>query len=233
MARVTFQYDVIKDAGLRKQAETQAKEIKTLIRRSGEAVVQIGKRLASVRESMSPAMFRAWVEVEFCWNQSTASNYMQAAKVFGEADCLAEFQPSAIIALARRNVPQTVIDEAFRLARSGDVVTRTVVNGLFDRAGVKPAHASAGKHRKPETAAAALAVASTSLGSAEALRQTLDSFVLNLDQLAGALSPDDRNAIADRFLELAVQLRGMGGKTSSKPATKSPNRRKAALAAAS
>lgn len=231
MATATFQYDGIKDTALRSKAKASAKEIKLLIRRTGEAVVEIGRRLTEVRASMSAAMFRVWTEVEFCWNQPTVSNYMQAARVFGELDCLEQFQPSAIVALARKNVPQKVIDEAVGLARGGETLTLSRVKLLLEQAGVQSTNPSAGKHRKPEKAAAALAVATARVDSAESLRQTLDTFVANLDQLTAGLTTDDRNAIADRFLQLAMQLKGLG--VSSAEGTAAPKKRRAALAAAS
>lgn len=232
MATASFQYDGIKDAALRSKAKASAKEIKLLIRRTGEAVVEIGRRLTEVRASMSAAMFRVWTEVEFCWNQPTVSNYMQAARVFGDLDCLEQFQPSAIVALARKNVPQKVIDEAVGLARGGETVTLSRVKLLLEHAGVQPNNSSAGKHRKPEKAAAALAVATARVDSAESLRQTLDTFVANLDQLAAGMTTDDRNAIADRFLQLAMQLKGLAtGSSSQRKAA--PKKRRAALAAAS
>ncbi|MBX3448199.1 MAG: DUF3102 domain-containing protein [Planctomycetaceae bacterium] len=220
MAKVIFQYDVIADKALRKRAELGAKEIKALIQRTGEAVIEIGRRLTEIRESMPAPVFRAWYEVEFCWNQPTVSNYMQAARVFGDLDCLERFQPSAIVALARKNVPQKVIDEAVGLARGGETVTLSRVKLLLEQAGVQSTNPSAGKHRKPERAAAALAVATVRADSAESLRQTLDSFVANLDQLAAGLTPDDRNAIADRFLQLAMQLKGLDRTANEKPTRK-------------
>lgn len=229
MAQVSFQYDVIQDKTARKHAESQAKAIKDLIHRSGEAVVEIGRRLQEVHGAITPAMFRAWVEVEFSWTMSTVSNYMQAARVFGDVDCLGQFQPAGIVALARRNVPESVIQEALKLARGGSVITGKVAKRLLDHAGVQPSNPTAGKARKPETAAAAMAVAAVQVDSAAALRQTLDAFVANMDQLAASMSFDDRNALADRFLQLALQIRAAHAPAAVAP--KSPRKRKVTAAA--
>lgn len=211
MSRTAFRYELIADKSLRKRVQSQAHQIQGLLQVSAAAVVEIGRRMQDVYDGLSAALFRAWVECEFGWNRSTASNYMQAARVFGDCDCLQQIQPSALIALSRQNVPASVSATALDRARNGELVTLKSVQQLLQAAGVQPNHASAGVARKPHTAAAAVAVAALAADPAAALRETLDTFVVNIDRLAESLSKDDRNAIADRFLQLAIQIRGLGG----------------------
>lgn len=221
MAQVSFQYAVIQDQKVRQQVESQAKAIRGLLERSAAAVVDIGQRMQAVHDVLSPAMFRAWAECEFGWAHSTIVNYMQAARVFGECDCLKQIQPSAVVMLSRRNVPEKVIAQALELARSGGLVTMKRVQQLFADAGVQPASKTAGVARKPHTAAAAVAVAALNDDPVAALRQSLNTFTTNIDRLAESLSSDDRNALADQFLQLALQIRQIGPAAPVKPARKS------------
>lgn len=207
MAKVSFQYDVIADKNIRKQVEGHAKEIRGHLERTGKSVVEIGRRMQLVYDALSPAMFRAWLECECGWNRSTASNYMQAARVFGDCDCLGQIQPAAIVALSRQNVPESVTAAALELARNGEVINHRRAQALLAEAGVQPVHKSAGVARKPHTAAVAAAMATFTADSVQALQQSLDAFAANVDLLASQLDEGDRLALADRFLSLAVQIR--------------------------
>ena len=149
MARVQFNYEMLEDTAAARQAQESAREIQKLLEKSAESVVQIGKLMTQVKERLSPAVFIAWVECEFGWGPSVATNYMQAARVFGDLDCLKQFQPSPICTLARKNIPEAVVKKAIKLARDGELITFTVVSKLLKEAGHKPTNPSAGKVRKP------------------------------------------------------------------------------------
>lgn len=222
MSRISFNYEVIVEADTRKRVESEAKQIKVHLQRSGEAVVNIGHRLRAVKELLKPSLFRTWIETEFCWQIPTAWNYMQAAEAFGDAgEALKNFQPFGIVSLSRKNVPREVQVEAIQLAQKGQQITGKVAARLIQAAGVQPTHVSAGKARKPLTAVvAAVAAASSPMESVAALKSTLDNFTNNLAMFAEALDKTARDELADKFFQMAMQLRGLttpAAATSSAP----------------
>ncbi len=223
--QIGFNYDIVKDAKLRTEAKKQADQINKLLRTSTEAVVEIGKRLNGIREGMlaTPKLFRAWIECEFCWQQSTAANYMQTARVFGELDCLAKFQPSAIIMLARTNIPAKISEAMIERARAGETITYTIVKkALSEDASFQPTRRDAGVSRKGESKGSTVNAASaqTVPVTIEALQKSLDAFSASLPLLT--LEQSDRDVLANRFFELACELRTLQPKATPKESPASP-----------
>ncbi len=196
MSKVTgFNYAALKDDALTNRLTTQAREIRGLLSRTGAIVVEIGMRLLEVRETLNARQFNAWVHAEFQWSQSMAVIYQQAARRFGTAKSLENFQPYAIYQLSRNTVPDEVVTEAVRLAASGTIVTGKRAKELLRKHNVQSTRCDAGKRRKP-----------TAL---DELNQALESIAGKLADVAGAWSRSDREALADRFLKLALELRSI------------------------
>ena len=120
--RNEFDYENLKQAE-RAVAKEQAEKIHDILCSSTRMVIEIGKRLNKVYEKIGHRYFQGWLNSEFRWTQSVASNYMQVAKKFGRMKCVEQFQVSALYALVRKNVPEKVLKEAFKLARSGELIT--------------------------------------------------------------------------------------------------------------
>jgi hypothetical protein len=129
-----------------------------------------------------------------------ATNYIQAAKAFGGLDCLERFQPTAIIALARKNVSEKAAAIAIEKARAGDLITFKVVKRILDDTGHKPTNPSAGKARKPHS----LRSMARPDFSLEQLCDTLDTFSTNIAKMT--LGQTERQSLASRFLHLALAL---------------------------
>jgi hypothetical protein len=199
MAKVTgFNYATIKDPKAAEQAQTSAREIKSILEQSALAVVNIGKLMATVKEGLTPKSFIAWLESEFGWGGSVASNYMQAARVFGDLDCLKQFQPSPICTLARKGIPETVVKEAIKRARAGEMITFSVVNQMLKKAGHKPTNPNAGIIRKP------FVPTFPAEGNIGQVREALDSLTSVLGKII--MEPADRQSLASKFLALAMML---------------------------
>jgi hypothetical protein len=107
-----------------KAVSEHAEAIHGLLARAAGNVVQIGLRLQAVRDIVGRSQFQPWLKREFRWSQPVASNYMRAARAFSELDCLGQFQPSAMFILARKRCPPAARQEAIRLARRGERVTK-------------------------------------------------------------------------------------------------------------
>lgn len=127
-----FDYGAL-PASVQKAVREQTESIHGFLAKSSANVVQIGLRLQFVRDRLGRAHFQPWLKAEFAWKQPTASNYMRAAKTFGDLDCIAKFQPGALFVLARQKVPVAARVEAIRLAQKGDRVTRAVAIEIINR----------------------------------------------------------------------------------------------------
>jgi hypothetical protein len=127
---------------------------------------------------------------------------MQAAAMFNDLDCLKQIQPTAIIRLARKNVPESVIKEAIAKARAGEMVTASMVNRMLVAAGHQPTHPSAGKTRKPQSLRS---IAHAPVVSVEQLSSSLDELSRNIGAMT--LAQAEREALAAKFFELAMNLR--------------------------
>lgn len=234
--QVGFNYEILKDTKFRNEAKKQAQEINKLLKSSTEAIVEIGRRLIAMRESMQSAMFRAWIECEFRWQQSTAANYMQTARQFGELDCLQNFQPTALIMLARSNVPEKLANTMIARAKAGDIVTQKVVKqALAADPNFVPTRKDAGVPRKLQSApsisqkeaapASLVEIVASGPLTIDSLQRSLDAFSASLPLLE--LQQTDRDALANRFFELAVQLRTLPARTVPKDEPKAPKTRAA------
>lgn len=218
---VSFNYKLLQDGKIRAAAQENAKQIHSMLAKTGQTLVEIGRRLQAMHEAMGSAVFREWVLCEFQWQQSTASNYMRSALVFGEQENLSLFQPAAIIALSRRNIPQTLIDEALRRAHGGEPVTFSWLKHRL-RAFNIPQRADAAQPR------CAVQVRAGAAPSMQTMRFILDQWKECLPKTVQEISPDELEELEARIEELMQQLRS--AKLPPRPARRPSPRRTAAVA---
>ncbi len=119
-----FDYGSLKPED-RQEVRKEAGEIRGFLENTAVNIVQIGYRLNSVHERIGRSRFQAWLAAEFQWDQSTASNYMRAAAVFCDVNCLKNFQPGALYELVRKRVPEVARAEAIDRARKGERITKS------------------------------------------------------------------------------------------------------------
>lgn len=77
-----------------------------------EAMLETGRDLLGVRDSLPHGRFGAWLSAEFGWAERTAQNYMQAARTFGDKSAIVADLPAKTvyeIASAPDAVKQEVI----------------------------------------------------------------------------------------------------------------------------
>jgi hypothetical protein len=103
--------------------------------------------------------------------------------------------------LARKNVPESVVKDAIKRARGGEMITYTLVHQLLRAAGHQPTNPSAGKPRKP----VALPVVSTTGTTITQVRESVEALATNLTRLA--LEQSDRETLANKLFEMAMMLR--------------------------
>ncbi len=141
-----FDYSCIATS-VRNQVQDETQAIRTLVVSTANNIIQIGLRLQLVRQCMGRQPFQAWLRAEFQWSQSVASNYMRAAAVFANVDCLEHFQPSALYVLARNKASEAARGEALSRARTGELITKSTAEMIVSR------HIGAISHEPPGAAA--------------------------------------------------------------------------------
>jgi len=112
------------DAETRIMVQQRTSEIKTLMRRSAQDIVEIGQKLIEVKAQLGRGLFSAWLRIEFEWSRGTAENYVAVALRF-QNQKFSDFDvaPSALYMLAAPSTPESARDEVLRRAESGERIT--------------------------------------------------------------------------------------------------------------
>ena len=203
----------------RTPTQAHALKIHDIISNTAEGIVEIGKRLQTVKKTIGIRLFNEWLKEEFLWSQATASNYMRTADKFGNLDCIRNFQPSALTQFVRERVPAKAINEAVELARSGELITKKKAIEIVARHGVKSSDNKPHQVPKPD--------------AWHHLRSSIRTLFNQVDQLTNGIDRDEIDALADELLQLALQLRSATRKATQKPPkTKPKPKRRTAKSAA-
>lgn len=118
-----FRYEDL-DQETRIVVQQRTGEIKTLVRRTAQGVMEIGDKLIEVKDRLGHGKFGYWLGQEFGWSDRTARNFMAVARQFKtEIISDLDFAPSALIALSGATVPEAARQEAVEQAASGQPVT--------------------------------------------------------------------------------------------------------------
>lgn len=99
-------------------------EIKSLMKRAAQDIIDIGEKLTEVKERIGHGHFGDWLGAEFGWDERTARNLMQVAETFRSANFSdLRIAPSALYTLAAPSTPQAARDEALDRAHAGESIT--------------------------------------------------------------------------------------------------------------
>lgn len=224
MAKVSFNYKALSDGKLRTQAQEHARQIHSMLTKSGQTLVDIGKRLTAMREAMGSRVFREWVTFEFEWQLPTASNYCRVALIFGDRQDLHLFQPSAIVALSRQNVPASLVDEALNRAKAGETVTFLWVRQRLAALAIPPSRGDAGKPRSQ------VAVKAGQAPTLQSVRFILDEWKETLPRAIRELSAAEVADLESRIVELIAQIRSAKAPAPAQVGARRPRRAAAAVA---
>lgn len=128
-----FNYAAL-DTETRIVVQQRTSEIKTLMRRSAQDIIDIGQKLIEVKGRLGHGHFGGWLESEFSWTPMTAQRFMQVAERFKNNNLLDfNIAPSALYALAAPSTPEPARIEAVSRAQSGEIIThsaaKTIING--------------------------------------------------------------------------------------------------------
>lgn len=127
-----FDYSAL-PASRRRVIDDETRILHQVLRRTALGVVEIGQRLELVSTVLDCHQYQAWLKAEFDWSIPMATRFRQAARAFGEVDCVAQFEPSAMYELAAGGVPREAFDEALERARQGECITKKIAAEIVHR----------------------------------------------------------------------------------------------------
>ena len=119
---------------VRTLVEGKTCEIKSLIRRNVQEIVDIGQNLIEVKAQLGHGNFRAWLKAEFDWSVRTASRFMQVATKFKCAKLAhLNIAVSALYLLAKSSTPEQALKEALEIASEGENLTYSKAAEIVNR----------------------------------------------------------------------------------------------------
>jgi hypothetical protein len=110
--------------------QQQTSEIRSLMKRTAQYIVEIGQKLIIVKEKLVHGRFLEWLSAEFEWTDETARRFMNVAQRFGETPQIVAFAPSALYLLAAPSVPEIARTEAIRRAQAGETITHKLARQI-------------------------------------------------------------------------------------------------------
>ncbi|MGL5833600.1 MAG: DUF3102 domain-containing protein [Waterburya sp.] len=109
--------------------------IKKLLKRTAQDIIDIGKYLTEVKQSLPHGQFYPWLKSEFPWGNKTAASFMKVYTKFKSVNIadLNLVAPSVLYLLASDNVSDDSIRETFKLAKSGTNITARNVRSVLEQ----------------------------------------------------------------------------------------------------
>ncbi|MBV8885395.1 MAG: DUF3102 domain-containing protein [Chroococcidiopsidaceae cyanobacterium CP_BM_RX_35] len=130
LARKEFDYSSL-DPEISEFVQQQAGEIKVLVKRTAQGIIEVGLKLVNIKERLGHGQFGDWLEAEFDWTDRTARQFMRVAEEFKSANFSdLPFSPSALYLLAAPSSPQAAKLEAISRAEAGEFITYTKAKDL-------------------------------------------------------------------------------------------------------
>lgn len=137
--RALFDYGAL-DQDTQVLVRLRAGEIKSLAKRVAGDIVEIGGKLAEVKDRIG-GNFNDWLSAEMGWSERTAYNFIAVWQKFSSANfALENVATSALYLLAAPSTPPEAVEVAKQIAESGEQVTHGVAKEIVRQA----------KERKPK-----------------------------------------------------------------------------------
>ena len=109
----------------------QTEEIRGLIKRTAQGILDIGQKLLEIKEKLGHGNFLNWLKTEFNWSEPSAQRFMQVARQFKSIDLMdLEIAPSALYILSAPSTPDSVRQEAVSRAKAGENITYTTAKEI-------------------------------------------------------------------------------------------------------
>ncbi len=112
------------DSETRIVVQQRTSEIKSLMRRAAQDIIDIGHKLIEVQGAIGYGAFDGWLSAEFNWSRRTAFNFIAVAERFGSANfAQLDIAASALYLLAAPSTPEPARLEAIERAEAGETIT--------------------------------------------------------------------------------------------------------------
>jgi hypothetical protein len=119
-----FNYRTL-EPDLAEKLQQQAERIRQRIGKTTEAIIEIGRDLLAVKQSLGHGHFVTWVETEVGISKRTAQVYMAAARFAdgnGKSAIVALLPPTTLHRLTAKSAPEEVVDAVLSRVEAGQVV---------------------------------------------------------------------------------------------------------------
>jgi hypothetical protein len=127
---IQFNYDTL-DAETRIVVQQRTGEIKALMKRTAQDIIEIGEKLIDVKARLPHGEFGSWLEAEFEWTSETARRFMNVADKFKNNKLLnLEIAPSALYLLAAPSTPDEARQAAIDRAEAGERITHATAKEI-------------------------------------------------------------------------------------------------------
>jgi hypothetical protein len=127
---VVFDYGQL-DVETRIVVRQRTDEIKTLVRKSAQDIIDIGNKLIEVKTQLGHGNFGAWLDGEFGWSESTALRFMHVGQQFKSITVTdLNIQAKALYLLAAPSTPEPARLEAVQRAEAGEAITHSTAKAI-------------------------------------------------------------------------------------------------------
>lgn len=110
--------------------QQQTGEIKGLMKRTAQDIIEVGQKLIQVKERLGHGNFGDWLEAEFQWSNQTAKRFMNVAISFQNQQIVDFLAPSALYLLSAPSTPETARSEALARAKAGENISHTTAKAI-------------------------------------------------------------------------------------------------------
>jgi Protein of unknown function (DUF3102) len=129
---LNFEYDLL-ESETQLVVQQRANEIKMLVRRSYQDIIDIGQKLIEVKQHLGHGNFRNWLQFEFNWSVSTATKFMQVASHFKCVNFThLNIAVSSLYLLAAPSTPEEARIEVLDRASNGENITYSKAKSIVN-----------------------------------------------------------------------------------------------------
>lgn len=120
---VLFEYSQLEQSD-REFVQGRTNEIKALVKRSAQDIIDIGQMLIEVKERLPHGMFEGWLDSEFEMSIRMARNFMSVTETFKSATVAdLNLSPKVLYLLAAPSTPDEARTETIDRATQGETIT--------------------------------------------------------------------------------------------------------------
>jgi hypothetical protein len=110
----------------------QTARIRERVKTTTKAIIEIGRDLIAVRQTLGHGQFILWVEAECGFVMRSAQKYMQVAKfVDDKCESGAHLAPATLYLVSAKNAPPEIVNEVTARAVNGTMISDADVVRMF------------------------------------------------------------------------------------------------------